>query len=67
MKLGLFHATLHNEYSASVRVYRDDLLQAWILGKDGVLQSGKYPGGATWENLRNALTALNHHGIARAI
>ena len=63
-ELGLFDATVHNEYSASLNVYTDDLLRAWILGKDGVLQSETYQGGATWENLRNA---LNHHGIAKTI
>ena len=67
MKLGLSNATIHDKYSASASVYMDDLLQAWILEKDGVLQSGKYPGGATWENLKNALIALNHHGIAKTI
>jgi hypothetical protein len=66
-ELGLFDATVHNEYSASLNVYTDDLLRAWILGKDGVLQSETYQGGATWENLRNALRTLNHHGIAKTI
>ena len=63
MKLGLSDATLHNKYSASVSVYASDLLRAWILGKDGVLKSG----GATWENLRDALISLNHHGVAENV
>jgi hypothetical protein len=63
MKLGLSDATLHNKYSASVSVYTSDLLRAWILGKDGVLKSG----GATWENLRDALISLNHHGVAENV
>jgi hypothetical protein len=67
MKLGLFDATLHNKYSASVSVYANDLLRAWILGKDGVLKSEVYQGGATWENLRNALISLNHHGVAESV
>ncbi|CAI8002205.1 hypothetical protein GBAR_LOCUS3352 [Geodia barretti] len=63
MKLGLSDATLHNKYSASVSVYASDLLRAWILGKDGVLKSG----GTTWENLRDALISLNHHGVAENV
>ena len=63
MKLGLFDATLQNKYSASVREYINDLLRAWILGRDGVLDSG----GATWENLRSALISLDHRGLAETI
>ena len=58
-KLGLFDATLRNKYSDSVQIYADDLIRAWILGRDNVLTSG----GPTMKNLMKALKALGHNGI----
>ena len=66
-ELGLYDHAVRNEYSASLSVYISDLLRAWILGKDGVLQSEIYQGGATWENLRSALISLNHRGTAEKV
>ena len=62
-KLGLFDATLRNKYSKSVQVYADDLIRAWILGRDNILTSEEYQGGPTMENLKKALKALGHNGI----
>ena len=67
MELGLFHATLQDKYSGSVNAYASDLLRAWILGKDGVLKSDEYQGGATWENLKKALISLDRNGIAQTM
>ena len=67
-ELGLFHSTVQNNFSDSSRnSYAEDLIQSWILGKDEVLNSEQYIGGATWENLRKALTKINHHGVAERI
>ena len=67
-ELALFDATLQNKYySESVSEYAEDLIRSWILGKDDVLKSEKYCGGPTWENLKKALTACNHNGIAEKI
>ena len=53
--------TVHNRYSDSSRAeYSEELVRAWILGRDGVLDQEEYEGGATWENLRKALRELNH-------
>ena len=54
-ELGLFDQTVCNRYSDSSRAeYSEELVRAWILGRDGVLldQEG-YEGGATWENSEN--------------
>ena len=67
MELGLFDSTLQNKYTFSISAYCNDLLRAWILGRDGVLKSEVYGGGATWENLKEALVALDHHGVAEKI
>jgi hypothetical protein len=67
VELGLFDATVLNNYSASANVYANDLVRAWVLGKDSVLQSETHPGGATWENLRSGLRTLDHHGVADTI
>ena len=64
-ELGLYDSTVQNNYSSSTRAeYSEGLIRDWIRGKDGVLTSEDYSGGATWENLRRALKELNHHGIA---
>jgi hypothetical protein len=65
-ELGLSDSTLREQQSDGVAVYADDLVRAWILGKDGVLKSKEYPGGATWGNLKKALIELGH-GIAEEI
>ena len=65
-ELGLFDETVRNRYLDSSRAeYSEELVRAWILGRDEVLldQEG-YEGGATWENLRKALIELNHIGVA---
>ena len=51
-ELGLFDQTVCNRYSDSSRAeYSEELVRAWILGRDGVLDQEGYEGGATWENL----------------
>ena len=64
-ELGLYDNTLRNEDSGSLEVYAEDLVRAWILGKDDVVNS--YQGGATWENLKKALVKINYVGVARSI
>ena len=59
-ELGLYDATLLNGSA-------DDWIRAWILGDDGVTTLEDCPGGATWENLRKALNARGHVGIAKNI
>ena len=66
-ELGLYDATLRNRYANNVTAYSDDLIRAWIQGRDGVLESEDYPGGPTWENLKKALLEIRHKGIARII
>ena len=66
-ELGLSDATLRNKYSHSVQVYADDLIRAWILGRDNVLTSEEYQGGAQMVNLKKALKVLGHNGIADEI
>ena len=54
-ELGLSDQTVGNRYSDSSRAkYSEELVRAWILGRDGVLldQEG-YEGGATWEISEN--------------
>ena len=67
LELGLLNTTVQNKKSASTQVYAKDLIRSWILGKDDVLKSEEYRGGATWENLKKALVKLNHSGIAEQI
>ena len=58
-ELGLSNATLTNRYRDSRDAYLDDLVHAWIQGRDYVLDRG----GATWESLKRALQELGHNGI----
>ena len=62
-ELGLFKATLENEYRDSTVAYLNDLVRAWIQERDAVLVRGR----ATWENLKRALQRLGHNGIADKI
>jgi hypothetical protein len=67
-ELGLYHSTVVNNFSDGSRDgYAEDLIRPWILGRDGVLKSEVYRGGATWENLTKALRTINHIGIADSI
>ena len=67
-ELGLANDTLQNHYeNYGLREYAEYLLRAWINGRDNVLNNPPYPGGATWENLRKALTELGHHGAAEEV
>ena len=66
-ELGLFDDTLRNKYGDEDTVYADDLISAWIHGKDDVLALDDYPGGPTWDNLKKALRELHHYGIANDI
>ena len=52
-ELGLYDHTVRNKDSESLEVYAEDLVRAWILGKDNVVK-----GGATWENLKKALVKI---------
>ena len=64
-ELGLHDQTVRNKDSESLEVHAEDLVRAWILEKDNVINS--YQGGATWENLKKALEKMNYVGIARSI
>ena len=66
-ELGLSDATLMNNYSQSTVAYAEDLIRAWILERDNVLESEEYPGGATWENLKKSLKHCGHNGIAKKV
>ena len=67
-ELGLADATLQNKFECSgLKQYADDLLHAWINERDKVLNNPDYPGGATWENLKKALSKEQHHGAVEAI
>ena len=67
-ELGLYHSTVVNNFSDGSRDgYAEDLIRPWILGRDEVLISEVYRGGATWENLTKALRTINHIGIADSI
>ena len=66
-ELGLFDATLRKKYSDNDNVYADYLVRLWIRGDDDAQQLEDYPGGATWENLKKALTKLGRTGIAEEI
>ena len=61
-ELGLYDHTVRNKDSESLEVYAEDLVRAWILGKDN-----SYQGVATWENLKKALVKINYVGVARSI
>ena len=66
--LGLANVTLQNHFEVyGLNQYADDLLLAWINERDNVLNNTDYPGGATWENLRKALTKLGHHGAGERV
>ena len=65
--LGLAHQTVQNKYNGPVKAYADDLIRAWIQGKDRVLELKDYPGGPTWENLKKALLKNGHKGTAAKI
>ena len=67
-ELGLDNATLQEHYeNYGLSQYAEYLLRAWINGRDDVLNNPAYPGGATWENLREALIELGHHGAAEKV
>ena len=66
-ELGLFDVTLRRKYSDNDNAYADYLVRSWIRGDDDVLRSEDYPGGATGENLKKALTKLDRIGIADEI
>ena len=65
-ELGLHDVTLRRKYSDDLDVYAEYLVCLWIRGDDDVLKLKEYPGGATWENLKKALTKLGI-GIAEEI
>ena len=64
-ELGLYDHTVRNKDSEFLEVYAEDLVRAWICGKDNVVNS--YQGAATWENLKKALVKINYVGVARSI
>ena len=68
LELGLFDATVRDNLTDSSRdSYAEDLIRAWILGRDGIMIKEEYKGGATWGNLKKALRNINHPGVAAAI
>lgn len=63
-KLGLSSDKVNNRAeNAALDTYRNDLIGLWILEDDKVPEKG----GATWENLRKALTSMGKTGIAMKI
>ena len=67
-ELGLANKTLQNHFhNYGVDQYADDLVRAWINGRDDVLKKPEYPGGARWENLRKALDKKGHGEAAQEI
>ena len=67
-ELGLADKTLKNNFqNYGDDQYADEMLEAWINGRDNVLNNPAYSGGATWENLRKGLAKLGHHGAAAAV
>ena len=63
IKLGLSEITAGGFHDIhDKKEYAHGLLVAWRNEQDDVLT--KYPGGATWDNLRNALIAIGHRGTA---
>ena len=68
LELGLAHKTLQDNLDHyGLSQYTEDLVRAWISGRDDVLKKPEYPGGATWKNLRKALTKEGHGEAAREI
>ena len=66
IKLGLSETTVKAEYDiADNKKYAHGLIEAWRNEQDKVLM--KYPAGATWENLRKALTDIGHRGTANRL
>ena len=64
--LGLSETTVKAEYDiADIKKYAHGLIVAWRNEQDKVLM--KYPAGATWENLRKALTDIGHRGTANRL
>ena len=59
-ELGLSDTTLRNKYELDNVVYADDLIHAWMLGKDRVLEMG----GVTKENMIIALKKIGQNGRA---
>ena len=67
-ELGLANKTLQDTLDHhGLSQYAEDLVYAWINGRDDVLKKPEYPGGATWDNLRKALTKEGHGGAALQI
>ena len=66
IELGLSETTVNAEYDITdIKKYARGVLVAWRNGQDDVLI--KYPGGSTWEDLRNALIAIGHRGTANKL
>ena len=66
--LGLSEITVKGYYDiADIKKYARGLIEAWRNGQDDVLTSTKYPGGPTWENLRNTLIDIGHRGTANEL
>ena len=67
-ELGLADTTLQDHLDHyGLSQYAEDLVHAWINGRDDVLKKPEYPGGATWDNLRKALDKEGHGGAALQI
>ena len=66
IKLGLSETTVGGYHDiADKKKYARGLIVAWRNEQDKVLS--KYPAGATWENLRNALIAIEQSGTAKKL
>ena len=64
--LGLSETTVKAKYGITdIDKYARGLLVAWRNEQDDVLS--KYPGGSTWEDLRNTLIAIGHRGTANKL
>ena len=61
-ELGLSDTTLRNKYELDNVVYADDLIRAWMLGKDSVQKMG----GVTKKNMKIALEKIGQNGLARS-
>ena len=59
-ELGLSYATRKNRYDSDNVVYAGDLIRAWMLGKDRVLEMG----GVTKENMIRALAKISQTALA---
>lgn len=62
-KLGLSPTRVENKYDKDLNEYRSDLVRSWIREDDKVREKG----GATLENLRDALRSMDNIGIAENI